>query len=384
MGADKRRDQREAAARAHTDGSSQMKRILVVDDEEGMRSSIAQVLQSTDYEVSQAGNGIEALERITSDTPDLIVCDVHMPKLDGFGLLKELRKSERTSDIPFIFLTGQTERSSQREGMQLGADDYITKPFEAKDLVTAVELRLNKHQMVRDKIQKRLDELRRSMTLALPHEFRTPLTGILGFSEILQQTQGLSSEETVYIGSHIHKSATRLHKLVERMLLFTELETELASPERIKALRSSSAAVGVILGQVIESLGFETQRKEDVQTSLVDGRVRVLESHLSKVAEEILSNALKFSKKGTKVLVSTAVGSGRVIISVEDQGRGMSEEQIKSIGAFVQFDRNRNEQQGPGLGLALVKKICDIYDGVLTIDNSEPGVKTTINFPEAD
>lgn len=362
-----------------------MKRVFVVDNEELMRESIVQVLREAQYEVDEAQNGIEALARLASFTPDLIVSDVNMPKLDGFGLLKELRKSERTADIPFIFLTGAIDRSSQREGMLLGADDYITKPFEQNDLLKAVELRLKKHQLMQDNIKKRLDEFRKNINLALPHEFRTPLTGILGFAEILQETRDLSADKTVHIGSHIHKSATRLHKLLERMLLLSELDSILASPEHRKALSDSVCNVAQTIGRVVETQGLETQRRDDIQVSLVEARIGALESHLEKVIEELLSNALKFSNEGAKVDVTNSLESSRVSISVEDHGKGMSEEQINDIGAFVQFDRRRNEQQGAGIGLALVKKICDLYDGSLIIKRSEAGgTKVTLTFPTAD
>jgi len=361
-----------------------MKRVLVVDDEDTMRESIVQVLRMSEYIVDEAANGLEALQRLASFIPDLIISDVSMPKLDGFGLLKELRKSERTSDIPFIFLTGQADHSSQREGMLLGADDYITKPFNQDDLIKAVELRLNKYEMMLNKIQKRLDEFLKSMNLALPHEFRTPLTGILGFAEILEQEQGLSPEETVHIGSQIHKSARRLHKLVERILLLAELDSDLASPERLNTLRSSSSAVGFAIGQTIETLGLDTQRMDDIHVFLVEARIGVLETHLLRTIEEIVSNALKFSSKGSEVKVSTSVDGSFVTITVQDCGRGMSEAQVKSIGAFVQFDRSHYEQQGPGIGLAIVTRICDLYGGSLNIDNSSPpGTKVSVSFPIA-
>ncbi len=361
-----------------------MNHILVVDDEEYMRETIAQILTFEGYAIQKADDGIEALQLLTTFTPDLIVCDVNMPKLDGFGLLKELRKRESTSGIPFIFLTGQTDRPSQREGMSTGADDYITKPFETDELIKAVELRLGRYRQIRDKIEKRLDELRNSMKLTLPHEFRTPLTGILGFAELLEQTQGLSAEETAYIGSHIRKSASRLHRLVERMLLHAELDSNLSDPERIKSLRDSSVEVGPTVRQVIDAQASEAQRAGDVRASLLETRVRVLEAHLSRAVEEVVNNAFKFSNQGLEVAVIVTQEADSVAISVRDHGVGMSQEQIQSIGAFVQFDRERREQQGPGLGLALVKKLCDLYEGSLVVESASPGgTNVTLRFPIA-
>jgi two-component system sensor histidine kinase/response regulator len=238
---------------------------------------------------------------------------------------------------------------------------------------------------LRDRIEKRLDELRESMNLALPHEFRTPLTGILGFAEMLEEAQGYSAEETVYIGSQIHRSALRLHKLVERMLLLSELDSYMASPEKRKILGKSSAAVDLAVIQAIDVQGAEFQREEDIQYSPFEVQAAISEAHLSRVVEEVLSNALKFSDKGSTVEVTVSRDAGCVVLSIHDLGRGMSQEQIRSIGAFVQFDRVRHEQQGSGLGLAIVKRICDLYGGSLSISSSESeGTIVKISVPGAE
>ena len=327
-------------------GDQGNKRILVVDDEDMMREAVVEILRGCGYDVEECGNGIEALERLKSSVPDLILCDVHMPELDGFGLLQELRKSPRTSDIPFVFLTGQADRPSQREGMTLGADDYITKPFAIEELTQAVASRLAKHRGFQDRMEKRLDELRRSISLALPHEFRTPLTGILGFAEILEQSEELSAEERVYIGSHIHKSAKRLYHLLERMLVMAELESDLADPNRVKRLRDSSAAVGITLSQIVEAQATESQRKDDVRLSLVDARAKVLESHLAKAIDEVLSNALKFSSKGTEVVVRAYTEGARVAISVETTAKGWTMTRSRgSVRSYSSTAATRNSRE---------------------------------------
>ena len=362
-----------------------MSRVFVIDDEDDLRGMIVQILRSARYEVDEARDGAEALERLSNSSPDLVLCDIQMPRLDGFGLLKELRKSEQTSDIPFIFITGQTDRASQREAMMLGADDFITKPFLADELISAVELRLKKHSQMEEKIQRRLDEFRKSIDLSLPHEFRTPLTGILGFADMLKSTDGLTLQEAVYIGARIHKSALRLHRIVERMLLFTELESSMASPQRMESLRASSTAVGLAVSQIAEAKGREAQRREDILLSLAEARVAVLESHLMAAFEELLSNALKFSDQGTPVKVSVVESDGWVEVSVQDTGKGMTPEQIQAVGAFVQFDRRQNEQQGIGLGLGIVEKMCRLYAGSLRIEPGIPkGTTVTMRLPVAD
>jgi len=121
-----------------------MKHILLIEDNEHLRENTAEILRLADYEVDTAENGRVGVERAKSGTYDLIICDIMMPELDGYGVLHILNKDPKTSNTPFIFLTAKTEKEDFRKGMSLGADDYLTKPFEETDLLDAIELRLQK------------------------------------------------------------------------------------------------------------------------------------------------------------------------------------------------------------------------------------------------
>ncbi len=123
-----------------------MKRIAIIEDNHEMRENIEEILELADYEVLSAPNGKEGVELVKRERPDLIVCDIMMPELDGYGVLYYLSKIPETRGIPFIFLTAKTERSDMRKGMNLGADDYISKPFEEMDLLSAIESRLDKRK----------------------------------------------------------------------------------------------------------------------------------------------------------------------------------------------------------------------------------------------
>lgn len=125
--------------------------ILVVDDHPGIRENVAEMLSLAGYQALEAENGKQAVEIAKEHRPDLIVCDIMMPELDGYGVLHMLRKYPETEHIPFIFLTAKTDRSDFRKGMEMGADDYITKPFEDVELLTAVETRLKKQQFLQEK-----------------------------------------------------------------------------------------------------------------------------------------------------------------------------------------------------------------------------------------
>lgn len=136
-----------------------MKKILLIEDNFEVRENTAEILELADFEVVTAQNGKEGVELASSEFPDLIICDIMMPELDGYGVLHILSKKETTRNIPFIFMTAKAEKSDIRKGMNLGADDYITKPFDDTELLDAVEARLKKMDMVREEYDQNLEGL---------------------------------------------------------------------------------------------------------------------------------------------------------------------------------------------------------------------------------
>ncbi len=136
-----------------------MKKLLLIEDDVVLRENTAELLELSGYDVITAPNGKIGLEIAKQSLPHIIVCDIMMPELDGYGVLEGLSKAENTTNIPFIFLSAKTERKDVRKGMDLGADDYITKPFEEEELVSAIESRLAKAAIIKDQNEKFTDHL---------------------------------------------------------------------------------------------------------------------------------------------------------------------------------------------------------------------------------
>src|SRR3984957_20540364 len=128
-----------------------MRKLLVIDDHDDIRENIAEILALAGYEVFTAPNGKRGVEIALKEKPELVICDIMMPELDGYGVLHLLRKNESTLETPFIFLTAKTERADFRKGMEMGADDYITKPFDDIELLNAIEIRLKKNDILQAK-----------------------------------------------------------------------------------------------------------------------------------------------------------------------------------------------------------------------------------------
>ena len=128
-----------------------MKSVLVIDDNQDIRENTAEIMELAGYKTFTAENGKKGIEIAQREKPDVIVCDIMMPELDGYGVLHLIRKNPETEHIPFIFLTAKTERTDLRKGMEMGADDYVTKPFEEIELLNAVEIRLKKAEIMQQK-----------------------------------------------------------------------------------------------------------------------------------------------------------------------------------------------------------------------------------------
>jgi CRP/FNR family transcriptional regulator, polysaccharide utilization system transcription regulator len=143
-----------------------MKKILLIEDNNEMRENTAEILGLANYNVATAPNGKEGVKLAQTEKPDLIICDIMMPELDGYGVLHMLSKNTETAGIPFIFLTAKAERADHRKGMSMGADDYLTKPFDDMELLGAVETRLKKSEYLKAKYAPDLDGLNKFLTEA--------------------------------------------------------------------------------------------------------------------------------------------------------------------------------------------------------------------------
>jgi signal transduction histidine kinase len=362
-----------------------MKKILIIEDEQAVRENLLELLDGENFEVMGAGDGKAGVELALSYLPNLIICDVMMPELDGFGVLTSLRKEPTTATIPFIFLTAKTEKTDLRQGMSLGADDYLTKPFTRTELLEAIGVRLEKQVAIDQRQAQKLEQLRSSIALSLPLELRSPLNNILGFSKLLiDESNSLEHSEIREMSESIYKSGERLSRLIQNFLLYAELELIATDSKRIEALRSSrlSSASSVIEQMVIRK-AKEAHREADLQLELVDSTVQIAKVRLEKIVEELLDNAFKYSQKGTPVRVVGApyprevTSKGFYALSITDCGRGMTAAQIAEVGAYQQFERKLYEQKGSGLGLSITKSLAQLLGGHLTIE-STPNKQTTI------
>jgi two-component system sensor histidine kinase/response regulator len=355
-----------------------MKTILLVDDDSQLRSMFRTALKNSGYNVLEANSGVSGLEMARKHLPDLILSDIHMPGGDGTTLLRDIRHDPELRTKQVVLMTGRSDLISPRKGMEEGADDFLEKPVSLQALKNCMEARFSRISIswrVEDQV---LTQLRSSMPEQLPHEFFTPLAGIIGLTEILSADFAvLPPKDMKDIIHDVHQSALRLHRTLRNYLLILEQQSPVTDSS-LPLLSAEETEKSIRLG-IEESLRLN-DRRVDTIVQIVDGSISIKPEDLSHIVEELTDNAYKFSRHGTPVKVE--FGAGKLTIS--DQGRGMTAEKIARIGAFQQFDRKKHEQQGLGLGLVLVQKITAGV-GAACLITSQPGegTRVEVTFPSA-
>lgn len=355
-----------------------MEKILLVEDEVIIRASIAEILRHYDYDVVVAENGKQGLDKAISEKPDLIVCDVMMPEMDGFEMLAELRK-QPDFDIPFIFLTAKVQADDIREGMNLGADDYIFKPFKSVDLIKAIVTRLDKRKQVLKKIAEKTENLEEVIRLMIGHEFNTPMNGIKAMSEFIHQNvEKYNDAELLEFSNYLSISAARLQttfEKVRKVYEVKELDKEEVTDEKCHRVTNTIIQIG-------QSLAEKAGRMEDLVLGNLDEiDLQVKFNLLFTALYEIIENAFKFSKEGNPVQIEARKTDTTYEISVTDRGDTITAEELSTYKSFKQFDRARYEQQGLGAGLALTISILEKYNATISFVNNTPnGITATLIF----
>jgi two-component system, sensor histidine kinase and response regulator len=363
-----------------------MKTILIIEDEPAIRESICDLLEIEGFSVIDTELGYQGMQIAEERLPDLIICDVNLPDTDGYHILAELQNSPAAKAIPFIFLTAKGTKADLRHGMNLGADDYLVKPCTAEELLGAVATRMERQEALRVRSQHQLNVLRNNIAHFLPHELHTPLNGILLFSEILvDEHSSIARDDILEIAQGIHGSANRLYRLTQNFLCYAQLELAAHDPERRAALCMGETSFGdVRISEIAMRLAKQVDREADLSLKLQTASLAIADSQLQKIMEELIENAFKFSDPGSLVEITGTKTKQGFAVSIVDRGRGMTAEQIASLGAYMQFDRRFYEQQGSGLGLIIAKRMVELQGGQLLID-SIPGQQTLVQaiFPLA-
>jgi two-component system, sensor histidine kinase and response regulator len=356
-----------------------MKKILIIEDEAIHREEIAEILKFKNFEVYSADNGKTGLIKAFSYIPDLILCDIMMPGMDGTEVLSRLRSNKGTSRIQFVFVTSLADKKEVRNGMLLGADDYLTKPFTISELLMTVSKCLDKAENLNNLVEEELDHLRHNILTQIPNEMRTPLHGIIGLGSFLTENLSiLNSNDILEVGKTITESGITLLNTVNKYLVYVQLETNPAA----FLTESQSKCSSSVITLTVSALAEKCNRYQDLDVSIEEMTLGISEYLFTIVVRELTDNAFKFSNQGTAVSVKLARQDKMAELTIHNRGIVFPDGTIDKIGAFMQFDNTRPELKGSGIGLAISKKIIKLFNGTLSIKSTaELGTTVTVTLP---
>jgi signal transduction histidine kinase len=365
-------------------------RILLADDNSDMRDYVRRLL-SDKYEVEIVADGEAALQAARVKEFDLVLSDVMMPKLDGFGLLQALRNDEQTRTVPVILLSARAAEESRVEGMGAGADDYLVKPFSARELLARVEAHLSL-QRERKRSAARLEELmvlekkaRISAEVAnsikddflamLSHELRTPLNAIVGWTHLLKRG-ALSEKDRARGIDVIERNATAQSAIIDELLDVSRIITGKLTlePQPLDPATVVDAAVDAIRPAALA-------KEIEIVTSIERNRGLIAGEavRLQQVIWNLLSNAVKFTPKKGRLEVELRV-TGRVFeIVIGDSGEGIEPDFLPFIfERFRQADTSAKRKHGGlGVGLSIVRSLVEMHGGEVSATSDGPGKGAT-------
>ena len=343
--------------------------ILVVEDNIDLNMAICEILESYNFLAHSAKDGFEALNWLKDHKPDMILCDIMMPGMDGYTLLKHTRADTELRTLPFIFLTARTSVADQRLAKEIGIEDYLTKPVDSNDLIAAINNALRRREIMQDEMQKQMDLLRDRIVAILQHEFRTPLTFVLGYSEyLLDVTKGqFNIDELRTSAAAILDGGRRLQQLIETFLLLAELQNRTLKPEDVIRVDPN-----ILMGETVQECEkwlHEAGLQPELQLNQNSMAIYADSEMLREALRRLLDNAARYRRADSKTvwlsveLVSTYVG-----LRVRDEGRGIPPEMVERFATpFEQVDRDNRTEPGAGLSLALIRHVAHLHGGTLEI-----------------
>jgi two-component system sensor histidine kinase/response regulator len=316
--------------------------ILVIEDTKSIREELRDILTFEGMQVFTAENGQEGIDKAKEHLPDLILCDIMMPVKDGFEVFDEIQSINNFKHTPFIFLTAKATVENRRKGMILGADDYITKPFDIDLLIKSIKSRLYKEKKRKKSENNKLETLQNNISRAIPHELLTPLNGIIGFSSLMKDPGvKIDDKEFRNFASKIFDSGHRLLSIFQKFIYYTEVELLLNNDKKKASLKEEITETGEQeLEEQSQIIAQKFNRESDIELHLKHFNIKISSFHFEVIIANIVDNAFKFSKKGDKVIVAVELNDSHVHITVIDHGVGFNEVALNQIGAFTQFNRS--------------------------------------------
>jgi signal transduction histidine kinase len=354
-------------------------KILVVDDEEGMRDSIVQVLGREGFEVESASNGLEALEKVARMRPDVVILDLKMPGMSGEEALVKLRELDPLAMT--VVITGYATIETSIDAMKKGAFDFLPKPFrpdELKVIITrALEGRRLKVKL--DEAERDRENMRLNFAAMLSHQLKSPLAAVAQFLLAIEKVPGDPAKQT----DMLEKARTRIEKLVNVINSWLRLSS-------IEGAFTQSIFEEIDLREVVRELVLDAHEHAGVckvdlcytvpetEPAVVDGDRFLLKEMLT----NILDNAFKYTPEGGKVEITLGRSHGAIELCISDSGMSIPAEDLPYIFEHYFRGKSAGKKEGTGLGLAISKKIAEKLNGNIRVESEKgKGSRFIVSLP---
>lgn len=345
-----------------------MANILIVEDEQDLIQVMSLKLMREGHTVFTAENGQEALLKVEEYLPDLVILDIMLPEMSGWDICKQIRE---ISAIPIIMVTALTGDQDIVRGLDLGADEYVTKPFQLQTLVARVNAILRRIEWDRASAAKEVDDLKRSITGMISHELRTPLAAIMSTLDLALQEAFKDNPEAQRDFIHDARlNAVMMRQLVDDLLTMVRIDQGLELWRRPISIQGEIKRVFDVFNDMLEEARVAAKYTcPEELTANVDQLL------FRQALQHLFANAIKFSPDGGQVwVVAEPLPDGGVEIDVHDQGSGIAEEHHEKIfDRFYQVDMtDHRPYEGLGVGLFIVRAIARAHGGDVSLI-STPG-----------
>jgi len=357
-------------------------KILVIEDDTGITNVLKTIFSINKVHAKFASNGTDGISIIRESEVDLVLCDIMLPDMMGYDILKEVKEDIRTYRIPFIFVTALADPVNVRTGMNLGADDYITKPFTAADLMSAITSRLqlkeDSDQMYRQTVNHQLFNV---INNNFNHEFMTPLNGILNAADLLQDFRDDADlPQFQKLTNAISSSGLRIHRNIKKLFLFSLLN----SGKNIDTESQSEFEPAVLLQAAINNLAREYAHKDFAPRLNIEANDtrHGNTAYISFIITELADNAFKYHSGNTPVAIRLYNEGGAMAITITNNTAAGLKLDYAGISAFKKF-HEATCLTGLGIGLYNCKKLCELIGYHFCIEQWNDSINMTVVFNEA-
>jgi signal transduction histidine kinase len=350
--------------------------ILIVDDTPKNVQVLSSILHEKGYNICVSTSGIQALELISTESPDLILLDIQMPVMDGFEISKVLKANPKTKDIPIIFLTAVIEPEKILKGFELGAVDYITKPFNIPELAarvaTHVEIKKSREQLIE------LNATKDKFFSIISHDLRNPFSAILSSSELLLKYIDNNEPQKIQkFATNIHSSVSLVNKLLANLIDWASIQTGKLIPKIEKHnLKIIADELWLLNNEIAQSKNITLQNNV-ISDIYINCDIDMTKT----VLRNLLSNAIKFTNNNGNISIGYVEYESEVEVHISDNGVGIEPGNIPYL--FL-IEKNistpgTNNERGTGLGLLLCKELIEKQGGKIWVE-SEVGQGSTFKF----